>query len=381
MKKVFALIFLAAVGYGSFYAYTHKAGVKKILAEIQQGIDEGKEEDANKGRSKTPKTLKPDEYAALDSFATNAPKEKAKNVKTLVHYLIQPARTDREKARVLFTWVATHISYNAEGYNKKDYGDNSTEGTLQSGKSVCEGYGNLLKDLCSAAGLEAVKISGYAKGYGYTPGDTLKESDHAWNAIKLDGKWHLFDPTWAAGYGENVNGEMKAVTRFDPYWFDVDPKAFIFTHLPEQEKWQLNSTTITLNQYQAMPQLMDNFFKLGFDADKVFNDAVAGKPLDYYVETYDFKFPVVALQAPEARALPTGQEVTFSFKSDYAEKIALIDGNDWSYFKKDGNTFTLSHTPEKDSILIAVKVNWYEKNYQTIMKYSMHNASKAMAVK
>ena len=55
------------------------------------------------------------------------------------------------------------------------------------------------------AGLECEKISGQAKGGGYYPGcfdpDRLSRGPgaHAWNAVKLGGKWYLSDATWAAG--------------------------------------------------------------------------------------------------------------------------------------------------------------------------------------
>lgn len=379
MRK-FLLILLLVIAGGCFYAYTHKSAFHKIIAAIEEGIEDGKEKERNKNRSKIPKVIVPDEYAALDSFAKNAPKQYAKNIKTLARYLIQPAKNDREKARILFTWVATHITYDADGYNKKQYGDGSAEGTLQSGHSVCEGYGNLLAQLCKAGGLEAVNIFGYAKGYGYVPGDSLEKADHAWNAIKIDGEWHLFDATWASGYGENVNGKLVVTARFDPYWFDVDPKAFIFTHLPEKEKWQLNEAIIAKEQFRNMPYLQGYFFKLGFDVNKIFAEAITGKPEGYYAEVYESAFPIKFLQGPYTRLLPADQEVAFTIRSDYAEKIALLDGDDWSYFKKAGNTFTLTHTPVKDSIFVVEQINWYDEEYKTIIRYQKQGNTQTVAM-
>ena len=45
-----------------------------------------------------------------------------------------------------------------------------------------------------------MKLSGYSKGYGYKMGQTFTgDSDHAWNAVYLDGRWHLLDSTWGSG--------------------------------------------------------------------------------------------------------------------------------------------------------------------------------------
>ena len=46
------------------------------------------------------------------------------------------------------------------------------------------------------------KISGYAKGYGYSPEHpvtTNHQTNHAWNAVYLKGNWFLLDCTWGAG--------------------------------------------------------------------------------------------------------------------------------------------------------------------------------------
>lgn len=52
----------------------------------------------------------------------------------------------------------------------------------------------------SIAGIQCMKLSGYSKGYGYTIGQVFKgDSSHAWNAVYLEGRWHLLDSTWGSG--------------------------------------------------------------------------------------------------------------------------------------------------------------------------------------
>ena len=59
--------------------------------------------------------------------------------------------------------------------------------------------------LClSLAGIRCKKLSGFSKGASYKPGKVFKgDSDHAWNAVYLDGGWHLLDSTWGSGFVEN----------------------------------------------------------------------------------------------------------------------------------------------------------------------------------
>jgi len=58
-------------------------------------------------------------------------------------------------------------------------------------------------------------------------------------------------------------------------------------------------------------------------------------------------------------------------KSDYADEIALIDGDSWNYFIKDNNTFTISHKPINNPLEICVKINWFDKNFSTIAEYKV----------
>ena len=60
-------------------------------------------------------------------------------------------------------------------------------------------------------------------------GDKFKDTDHAWNVIKVDNKWLLFDVTWASGYAENKNGKLVSTSEFEPYWFNVHPNASVIS--------------------------------------------------------------------------------------------------------------------------------------------------------
>src|ERR1700752_3032669 len=135
-------------------------------------------------------------FDKLDEYARKAPKQYEENTKLLAEYLIIPAKSDLEKARVIYSWMATHIKYDASAFNSNKLGDQSSLSVMKKKKGVCEGYSNLMKELCGYAGLECEKVVGYSKGYGYEVGDKIKQTDHAWNVIKIEGKWKLVDATW-----------------------------------------------------------------------------------------------------------------------------------------------------------------------------------------
>ena len=53
------------------------------------------------------------------------------------------------------------------------------------GKCICRGFCGIIRDLCSLANIETKIIKGISKNDG-----------HAWNQVKLDGKWYNIDLTW-----------------------------------------------------------------------------------------------------------------------------------------------------------------------------------------
>ena len=116
-------------------------------------------------------------------------------------------------------------------------------------------------------------ISGYAKGYGDKKGDSFenKSSDHAWNIVKINGVWRVFDVTWGDGYGiTDKNGKLVSIDQFTDDWFNVSPYETIFSHYPEDEEFLLIKDKLTLKQFESLPEIEVSAFKTGFlDASTV----------------------------------------------------------------------------------------------------------------
>ena len=199
------------------------------------------------------------DFGIIDKHALSTPKDKKDSIESLVSYLCAPARNDKERARVLYRWIAQNIDYDVNGLFSGNYGDLSPEGVLKSGKSICAGYASLFERLAEAAGLEATTITGFAKGYRYTPGMAFSESNHDWNAVKINGTWYLLDCTWGAGYidGSRYNRE------FDEHYFLTPPEEFIYDHFPENPQWQLLENPLSKEEFEERPFLRSGFFDLG----------------------------------------------------------------------------------------------------------------------
>lgn len=207
----------------------------------------------------TPKT----DYTQADDRAKNAPE--FEDMPDLVRYLIQPFRADEKlKARVIFMWIATHIQYDAYKadnivkLNNRKKGFVKKNNPYQTRLGVCDDIATLFVQMALKAHLNCEKIVGHA-GYNLTK-QTAIQSPHAWNAVKIKGKWYLLDATWAMG-GQYIHNQtyqkqrdykkmlserrkhpekIELGDRFvDESWFLTPPEEMIKTHFPNSLKWQL----------------------------------------------------------------------------------------------------------------------------------------------
>ncbi len=104
-------------------------------------------------------------------------------VKTVMGELIRDTMTDYEKELAIHDYIVKHCEYGyADGAQENAY---RAYGVLINHKAVCNGYAEAMSLLLSCAGVENRIIVGYAD-------DEL----HAWNLVKLSGKWYQVDATW-----------------------------------------------------------------------------------------------------------------------------------------------------------------------------------------
>jgi len=215
--------------------------------------------------SQPPARLKPlpppSPWAEADRRAIQAPESEAASVSALATYLTVGLPSDEEKVRAIYRWMTEHIRYDLEGFRSSDFGDLSPEGVLRRRSAVCEGYSGLFESLVKAAGFEVAVISGFAKGLGFTAGDAVPAGvNHAWNAVKVKGEWKLLDCTWGAG-ALNERGEY--VRGFEPFYFFTPPEQFIYSHFPNDSRWQLLAAPLSRRTFEALPQVKPAFFLCG----------------------------------------------------------------------------------------------------------------------
>ena len=123
------------------------------------------------------------------------------NARMLSAAITNGKTTDKEKFDAILSWVVAHVRYDYRRYNsgKAFSSDHSLKRTLRRQKGICTDYTNLMDSLCTYAGLQNVTITGYVKEVNFDVKDELYFDNHAWSAVKLNGVWFLYDPTWCSG--------------------------------------------------------------------------------------------------------------------------------------------------------------------------------------
>ncbi len=315
-----------------------------------------------------------DNLTAIDTFAMNAPTNIDQSPETVGAYLVKRCANDLQKARAAFAWVATHIRYDDNAYNSGNIGDQSAPVILKRKHGVCEGYSNLYKAIGEAMGLEVQKIEGYAKAYGYHAGERFEGSDpnHAWNAVKINGEWAFVDATWGSGHAEGGRGHLVSRKVFTPYWFNVNRYEFLFKHYPQDAQWLLVPESVSLKQYQEMPQIEEPFFMLGFDAHDILQKALAKTLPKQLPEAYITKFHVKQLGLPLSGSISESAEASFSVMCD--EDVDIVVANNVKQFasmKKNGNIYAVQMPIKKGDLVITVRDVKSKGPYADIMRYKV----------
>jgi Transglutaminase-like superfamily len=269
-------------------------------------------------------------FAALDYYALQTPDNLSRSTDTLVTYLMIPAQNDLEKARLIYAWVAQHIKYDANAINANRPSDCSAIQVLKKKKAVCLGFAMLYEALGTEAGLNVRTIIGYVKGERRHA--RLKNPNHAWNAIEVNGRWILCDATWGSGYAEpKRKGKIKVKSYFNTFWFDTAPQKFVLSHLPDIPRWQLLSNQVSKQQFQHFPIIGSLFFEKGFAIDTIF-DKLLLIPKYEVVEVYQTKGQWMVDDAHPSGILYRNQSYHFNLKSSYYDRAVVFSGNQTLFF-------------------------------------------------
>ena len=240
---------------------------------------------------------------------------------------------------LIYYWISCNIAYDTVSYFSGKFENQNAEGVFRTRKGVCAGYANLYKYLSDYMEMPCEIVSGYSKGYGFEyRKNPPARTDHAWNAVEIDGHWYLVETTWGSGH---LNTENQFEHKLETYYFLPRPNEMIYHHIPEDERWQLLRTSVRLEEFMLMPHLRPLYFsykiELIYPRNQVHLSLLPGK-----------SYAMVLLRAPP----------DVHFVSDLRYKEQNIDGTHHVFYDRREKLYRFYFAPSnvgKDKITIYAK--------------------------
>lgn len=218
-------------------------------------------------------------FAKADSIALHNKGASLKNLPVLTHNLTSTLKTDIEKFRAIYTWVCTNIENDYSSYTKTvkkrkkfakdedalaEWNAETTprvfKNLLKDKKTACTGYAYLIRELASLADINCKIINGFGRTAA-TIIDSKSIPNHSWNAVELNDKWYLCDPTWSAGrIFIDEDGPRFEADYFDGY-FLAQPAIFVKNHYPLDIKWTLLEQPPSFEDFVNGPVVYKETFK------------------------------------------------------------------------------------------------------------------------
>ena len=189
-------------------------------------------------------------YYVYNAYVNNEPvpegEEKAKALYKVVKSILDSPEllgaTDYEKELFIHDYLVKNCKYSQNVKQSADSDIYRAYGALVNQDAVCNGYAEAMQLMFMCAGLESKFVTG-----------TAGELDHAWNMVKLDGKWYHVDATWNDPKPDQGNDLLH------PY-FNVSDTVLKESHTWNQEK------------YPAAEDMAYNYYVMNNDYFKNFDE-------------------------------------------------------------------------------------------------------------
>ncbi|MBR4961629.1 MAG: S-layer homology domain-containing protein [Clostridia bacterium] len=131
------------------------------------------------------------------------------------------------KLLAIHSWAAENLYYDNDYYTGKTTSTSlDPKDVLETGRTVCQGYANLVQALCHAQGIPCILITTWSAGTG-TDGflsaedhTAINDSNHAHAAAWVNGRWVHMDATWDSA-NRYENGEKIRKSDSGYLYFDT----------------------------------------------------------------------------------------------------------------------------------------------------------------
>lgn len=197
-------------------------------------------------------------FAHLDANVRALPMPTPRTFATVAKGLEGVSKSPLERARAAYVWTTAHVVYSLEGHR-------TGTAALAALAGDCDAHSAIFSTLCKALQVECATVDGQIRFAVPPTGSLATEAkplgagqslvSHAWNAIRIDGRWGLVDTTMGVK-------ATKDAAEADDY-FLADPAVFATDHVPTDAAMRLADAPADLAR---TPLLRPLAWRMGFGA-------------------------------------------------------------------------------------------------------------------
>lgn len=189
-------------------------------------------------------------------------------------------KEDRDRVRAAFIWLTYNMTYEEiaeDNSDRKVYISfenkyekqqklrilalQKIEKPFRLKKGVCKEFSLILNELCMQFGLPTKVIVGISKTQIKANVTKNVYKNHTWNAVKINGKWELMDPTGGSGFIDLHS--KKFIRKYKEHFFFTAPEDFAKNNHPNKPEWQLLKNPISTKDFYSAPYYYPEFFGKG----------------------------------------------------------------------------------------------------------------------
>lgn len=258
----------------------------------------------------------------------------------LANSITSSSKPDYEKARYIYTWLTHNIAYDTS------YSIHTADETYENKRGVCQGYCEMFYRLGEAVGLRSDIIFGKSKNHEGIIGN----EGHAWLFVYVDANTGIFvDPTWGAGSVE----DGKFISEPTDAWFHVSPEWLIFSHFPDEEKYQLLDSPLSFDSFQKISFFHPALADYGYKGEEILATSLAGRTPQ--LPQYDFsniEKNTSGIKVPSEKELRVGTPYEFCVLPKEQKDFIIINGKDYDKnWIRSGNQAAIRFIPTEAGTL------------------------------
>lgn len=222
----------------------------------------------------------------------------------LVRFLQEGARDEYHVVKRMHDWITDNIAYDNDAFFGLGRCHHQPYDLLPEGRTTCGGFARLFQEMCRLAGIEVLYIYGLSRNY---QGPDGAPSGHAWNAVRINGRWLIIDTTADNRFSYH-KGRFSAKGAYQDDDLFLSPQAKLLENFPDRPEHFLTESSLTEEEFLSRPLLDKNtldypevrFINLAQIVTKLREEKEGGRQIRFYdlLDTGSSSLSVI-LECPE----------------------------------------------------------------------------------